>query len=127
MESRDGAPPDPLSGLEILGCLLGEALGRGASGTVYRARQLRLRRDVAVKLVPTDDAVPGTEQRFQREVEAVANLEHPHVVPVYDAGEHDGLLVLVMRLVDGDDLRTLVTREGPLETGRALEPVTTRR
>ena len=78
---------------------------------------------MAVKLVPVDDADSGTVERFRREVAAVANLDHPHVVPVHDAGEHEGLLVLVMRLVDGPDLRALVAREGRLDPGRAVRLV----
>lgn len=108
------APADALSGLEVLGCRLAEPLGRGASGTVYRARQLRLDRDVAVKLVPATDAAPGTASRFRREVRAIAALNHPNVVPLFDAGDEEGMLVLVMGLVRGEDLRTLVRRRGPI-------------
>lgn len=111
---------DALSGLEVLGCRLAEPLGRGASGTVYRARQLRLNRDVAVKLVPATDAVPGTASRFRREVRAIAALNHPNVVPLFDAGDEDGMLVLVMGLVQGEDLRALVRRRGRLDPEAAV-------
>lgn len=123
-ESADPAAlKDLLLGLVILGCRLDEPLGRGASGTVYRARQLRLDRDVAVKLVPIADALPGTESRFRREVRAIAALNHPNVVPLFDAGAEEGILVLVMGLIRGEDLRALVRRTGPLAPEVAVEVV----
>lgn len=111
---------DALWGLEVMGCRLAEPLGRGASGTVYRARQLRLNRDVAVKLVPATDAAPGTASRFRREARAIAALNHPNVVPLFDAGDEDGMLVLVMGLVQGEDLRALVRRQGPFAPEAAV-------
>ena len=104
-----------MAGMEVLGCRLISPIGSGAAGTVFRARQLRLERDVAVKLVPEGDAGVDTAERFRREVRAIAALDHPHVVPVHDAGESGGLLVLVMKLIDGVDLRTLVAERGPVE------------
>ena len=111
---------DGLLGMEVLGCRLLDQIGSGGSGTVFRARQLRLDRDVAVKLVPAADADVSTAERFRREVRAVASLDHPHVVPVHDAGEDQGLLVLVMKLVDGVDLRSLVAERGPVEPSAAV-------
>ena len=104
------------------GCRIEEMLGRGGMGVVYRACQLELRRDVAVKVIAperVDD--PGARRRFLREVHAAAAVEHPNVVPVHEAGVHDGSAYVVMRYVPGTDLRTLVRLEGRLEPGRAGE------
>jgi hypothetical protein len=108
------------SELVLGGCRLGAVIGRGGMGTVYRATQLALGREVAVKVVPAQGVEPGLVERFQREARTAAALEHPHLVPIYAAGEEDGLLYLVMRLVDGADLGALVAREGPLAAGRAV-------
>lgn len=107
-------------GLVVGGCQLGELLGQGGMGSVYRATQLALQREVAVKLVPAVDADPSLIARFGREVRTAAALEHPHSIPIFAAGEEDGLLYLVMRLVHGPDLGALLNREGPLEASRAL-------
>jgi streptogramin lyase/predicted Ser/Thr protein kinase len=94
--------------------------GRGGMGVVYEAQQLDLQRPVALKLIATplarDEAF---RERFVRESRAAAAIDHPNVIPVYSAGEDDGRLYLAMRFVDGEDLRSLVQREGPLEAARA--------
>jgi hypothetical protein len=118
--NRIGAGSRVGEGLQVGGCVLHEVLGRGGMGTVYRATQVALDREVAVKLVAETDASPSLVERFKREVRAAAALEHPCSVPVYAAGEEDGLLYLAMRLVDGCDLRTLIAREGPLAPERAV-------
>ena len=90
-------------------------------GVVYLAEQLRLKRRVALKLLAPELA--GNErfrERFLRESELAASLDHPNVVDVYDAGEADGLLYLAMRYVEGTDLGTLLAQEGRLEPGRAI-------
>ena len=89
-------------------------------GVVYRARQLDLDRDVAIKVI-TPELVDDerTRARFLSEARAAAAVEHPNVLPVYGAGVADGQAYLVMRYVHGDDLRTLVRREGPLSPERA--------
>jgi streptogramin lyase len=90
--------------------------GRGGMGVVYEALQLDLDRPVALKLIATplarDEAF---RERFVRESRAAAAIDHPNVIPVYSAGEDGGRLYLAMRFVDGEDLRSLVAREGPLE------------
>jgi ABC-type branched-subunit amino acid transport system substrate-binding protein/streptogramin lyase len=94
---------------------------RGGMGVVYRATDLRLDRPVALKLVAPELA--GDERfrsRFLKEPRLAAALDHPNVVPIYEAGEHDGRLFLAMRFVPGSNLKTLREREGVLEPGRAL-------
>ncbi len=84
-------------------------IGRGGMGVVWRARDERLGRDVALKVLHpwvADD--PDLRERFEREAAALARLEHPNVVRLYDVLEHDGQTVLVMELVDGASLDTLV-------------------
>jgi ABC-type branched-subunit amino acid transport system substrate-binding protein len=96
-------------------------LGRGGMGVVYRASDLSLERPVALKLIAPELA--DDEQfraRFLREPKLAASLDHPNVIPIYEAGEHDGQLYLAMRFVEGSDLRTLLEREGKLSPGRAL-------
>ena len=88
--------------------------------TVYRATQVALGREVAVKLVPALGVEESLVARFKREARVAGALEHPHTIPIYAAGEEEGLLYLVMRLVDGPDLGALVAREGPLEPARAV-------
>ncbi|HEV7494708.1 protein kinase domain-containing protein [Baekduia sp.] len=108
-------PGDVFAGYRVTG-----VAGRGGMGVVYEAQQLDLERPVALKLIATplarDEAF---RERFVRESRAAAAIDHPNVIPVYSAGEDDGRLFLAMRFVDGEDLRSLVQREGPLEPARA--------
>jgi streptogramin lyase len=84
-------------------------------GVVYRATQLRLKRQVALKLIASDLAAdPSFRERFEHESEIAAQLEHPHVIPLYEAGEEDGQLYITMRYVEGTDLRAMIEREGAL-------------
>jgi serine/threonine protein kinase len=88
---------------------LREQLGRGGMGVVWRARDERLGREVALKVLHpwvADD--PELRERFEREAAALARLEHPNVVRLYDVLEHDGQTVLVMELVEGDALDTII-------------------
>jgi len=95
-------------------------VGAGGIGVLYRARQLRLDRPVALKLVEPDVARdPMTRERLRREARTVAALDHPNVVPLYEAGEQDGNVYIVTRWVEGTELGTLIHIEGALEPGRA--------
>src|SRR5436190_21546180 len=107
-------------GTELAGYRIEALLGRGGMGVVYRAHDLALDRDIALKLLAphlADDV--SFRERFLRESRLAASLEHPNVVPIHDAGEIDGQLYIAMRLVEGTDLKQLL-REGPLEPARSL-------
>jgi serine/threonine protein kinase len=111
---------DSRIGTEFLGYRIEALLGRGGMSVVYRAEHLRLKRKVALKLLAPelgDDA--HFRERFLRESELAASLDHPHIVPIYDAGEVDGQLYIAMRYVAGGDLRNAL-KEGPLDPGRTL-------
>ena len=111
-------------GTEVAGCVIEGVAGRGGMGVVYRATQSGLGRTVALKVIAPEYAIdPGFVERFKRESRLAASIEHPHVIPVYEAGERDGLLYLLMRYVEGTDLLTLLAQEGPLEPGRAARLV----
>jgi predicted Ser/Thr protein kinase len=89
-------------------------------GVVYKATQVGLDRAVALKVITPEFAHDEEfRARFARESKLAASIEHPNVIPVYEAGEHDGTLFLAMRFVDGTDLKSLLTREGRLEPIRA--------
>ena len=112
---------DPRPGSEIAGFRLEQLLGRGGMGAVYRAEDVRLGRKVALKLlVPELAENERFRERFLRESQTAASLDHPHIVPIYAAGEADGQLYLAMRYVEGADLRQLIAREAPLEPERVL-------
>jgi ABC-type transport system substrate-binding protein/serine/threonine protein kinase len=94
-------------------------LGRGGMGVVYRARDPMLNREVAVKVLATVELTPDIEERFQREAQIVAQMDHPGIVPIYDVGRHDGSLFFVMPLVEGTNLRRLLY-DGSLRLGEVL-------
>lgn len=99
-------------------------IGRGGMGVVYAARQTGLDRAVALKVIAPellDD--PDVRERFLAEARAAASVDHANVIPVYDAGEADGIAFLAMRYVAGDDLRSLVRVRGPLEPAEAADIV----
>jgi ABC-type branched-subunit amino acid transport system substrate-binding protein/streptogramin lyase len=96
-------------------------IGRGGMGVVYRALDVSLDRPVALKVIAPELAQDERfRSRFLRESRLAASLDHPHVVPIHDAGERDGQLYLAMRYVEGGDLRTLLDHEGTLSPERAL-------
>ncbi len=97
-----------------------ESLGRGGMGAVFRARQVKLDRQVAIKvLLPPPGEVEGWSERFQREAQALARLVHPGIVSVHDFGQVEDLAWIVMELVDGADLRQML-EEGRLPQAEAL-------
>src|SRR5262245_50032679 len=108
-------------GTQIAGYRIESLLSRGGMGEVYLAEQDAPRRRVALKLLApelSDD--PGFRERFVRESEAAASIDHPNVIPIYQSGEADGALFMAMRYVEGTDLRTLLAKEGPLPPERAV-------
>jgi CHASE2 domain-containing sensor protein/predicted Ser/Thr protein kinase len=121
-EPREGAlrPTAIIAGYKIE-----EVIGRGGMGVVYRANQLSLERPVAVKLIAAERAEdPVFRERFKSESRIAASIEHANVIPVYDAGEDDGLLFIAMRFVHGCDLGDLLARVGALTPERATRLIT---
>src|SRR5689334_12458437 len=94
--------------------------GRGGMGIVYRAMHVPLKREVALKVIaPGAHADEEFRARFRNEFEAAASIQHPNVIPIYHAGEEDGLLYVTMRYVEGHDLARLIAAETRLEPVRA--------
>ncbi|HUB75811.1 MAG TPA: CHASE2 domain-containing protein, partial [Solirubrobacteraceae bacterium] len=103
-------PESVIAGYRLVGLA-----GRGGMGVVYEAIQLSLARPVALKLIdPAHADDPATRARFIRESRAAASLAHPHVIPVFEAGEDGGLLYITMRLVRGGSLHDLIAARAPL-------------
>lgn len=112
----------PETGMVVAGYLVEELIGRGGMGDVYRARDERLERNVALKiLAPRYAEDDDFRERLLKESRLAASLDHPNVVPVYDAGEVDGQLFLAMRYVEGTDLKAQLRRGGALDAERAVE------
>src|SRR5262245_11737021 len=98
-----------------------DSLGAGGMGEVYRARDTRLERDVAIKILPASVAGdPERLARFDREAKAVAALSHPNILALHDAGTEDGVAFAVMELLDGETLRDRLA-QGPLPVRRAID------
>jgi YVTN family beta-propeller protein len=116
--------PDLATGTIFAGYQIDGIAGEGGMGRVYRATEIALQRPVALKLIA--EAFSGDRkfrERFQRESMLAASIDHPNVIPVYEAGEVDGELYIAMRFVDGTDLLQAVTRDGPLDPQRACRIV----
>ncbi|MGW1884467.1 serine/threonine-protein kinase [Streptomyces sp. NPDC001970] len=104
-----------LIGAQIAGYRVEREIGRGGMAVVYRAKDLRLDRTVALKLLAPELARNDTfRRRFTHESRVAAAIDHPHIVPIFEAGETDGVLYIAMRYVSGLDLRALLDRDGPL-------------
>jgi eukaryotic-like serine/threonine-protein kinase len=126
----DGAPMNPVASVPRVvdnKYRIEQLLGRGGMGAVYRARDMRLDRLVALKVVRADLlGEPEARRRFRREAQIVARLQHPSIVSVFDYGTFtDGGAYLVMELVKGEDLRRVLQREGRLDPERAVAILTT--
>lgn len=125
--ARDGKLRDHLSRVLAPNYELGDEIGRGGMGIVYRARDRRLKRSVAVKLLPPDLAYRSDiRSRFLREAETAAQLNHPSIVPIYTVGEADNLVFFVMGLVNGDTVAQRLRTQGtmpPDEVRRVLREV----
>ena len=114
---RPGGPLTGLApGVSVAGYLLERLVGVGGMAAVYQARDERLGRVVALKLLAGDEAL---RTRFVREARAVAAVDHPHIIPVYAAGEADGVQYIAMRFVAGDTLQGVIRKSGPLSPRRA--------
>jgi len=117
----DGPPRGWLGpGDELDGFVIEAVAGRGGMGVVYRARQHEPDRLVALKIIAADFAGDAAfRARFRRESSIAAQIEHPNVIPVHAVGEADGVLYIVMRFVEGTDMRALIADEGRLDPRRA--------
>jgi tRNA A-37 threonylcarbamoyl transferase component Bud32 len=112
------------AGSQVAGYQIQELVGRGGMAVVYRASDMRLDRQVALKvLAPELTRDSAFRQRFIRESRSGASVDHPNVVPVFEAGEADGVLFIAMRYVAGGDVRALIASEGPLRPSRVVSIV----
>src|SRR5476649_578947 len=110
------SPGARLGAYEITG-----TLGSGGMGEVYRARDARLGRDVAIKVLPAALAAdPDALARFEREMKTLASLSHAHIVAIHDVGREGRIAYAVTELLDGETLAAIVER-GPVPVRRALE------
>src|SRR5213592_866190 len=114
---------DQRIGTELGGYRILEQVGRGGTSVVYRAEHVRLGRQAALKLLSPAIGEADFSGRFLREPQLAASLDHPSIVPIYDAGETDGLLYIAMACVEGTDLKTLLAEEGRLPLRRTLRIV----
>src|SRR6266571_4393986 len=95
-------------------------LGAGGMGEVYRARDPRLERDVAIKVLPANlSSDPSLRQRLEREAKAISKLSHPHICTLHDIGHQGGVDFLVMELVEGETLEHRLAN-GPLPPGQTM-------
>ena len=106
--------------------VLGEQLGSGGMGDVFRGEHRMLRRPVAIKLISAEQAgSPDALARFEREAQATAQLTHPNTVQLFDYGRsEDGTFYCVMELLDGETLEKIVERDGPMQVSRAVHVLT---
>ena len=118
------APGDVGAGSQIASYRLEEQIGWGGMAVVYRALDVRLDRWVALKILAPEIARDDLfRQRFISESRAAAAVDHPHIIPVFEAGEAGGILFIAMRYVGGGDVRTLFRRLGPLDAARVTSIV----
>lgn len=111
-------------GMVFAGYRIDEVVGRGGMGVIYRATESRPERVVALKVVAPELAADlGFRERFLRESQIAASIEHPHVVPVLRVGEENGMLFIAMRYIRGRDLGAIIASEGRLDLGRTARVV----
>jgi serine/threonine protein kinase len=116
----DPGSPVPGGPAQIASYQMVEEIGRGGMAVVYRARDVRLGRWVALKVLAEDLARDDAfRRRFIRESRAAATVDHPNIIPIFDAGEAAGVLFIAMRYVAGQDVHSLLNRAGPLPAARA--------
>ena len=116
----DSGSPLPATPGQVASYQMVEEIGRGGMAVVYRARDVRLGRWVALKVLGADLARDDAfRRRFIRESRAAAAVDHPNIIPIFDAGEAGGVLFIAMRYVGGQDVHHLLNRAGPLPPARA--------
>jgi tRNA A-37 threonylcarbamoyl transferase component Bud32 len=119
MAGVDPIKPLLAVGTEVAGYRVEAFISRGGMAVVYRAHDRRLGRRVALKLLaPELSQDERFQQRFLRESRLAASLDHPNIIPIYEAGESRGLLYIVMRYVEGSDLQAVLDQDGPLPLPR---------
>ena len=120
---RDGSPLVQVEQVLAGRYVLKSVIGSGNMGTVYRATQLPMGRDVAVKLMHTDLVRnPDLVERFEREAQAAATVDHPNAITVFDSGRtSDGQVYISMELLEGESLSAMIDRETQIPPERALE------
>jgi DNA-binding beta-propeller fold protein YncE/tRNA A-37 threonylcarbamoyl transferase component Bud32 len=124
-EAQAPAPGEPRIGDVLAGYRLDEVIGRGGMAIVYRAYDERLGRNVALKvLTPRLAPDEAFRRRFVREYRIAASVDHPNIIPIFEAGDAGGLLFIAMRFVQGGDVQTLLAEQGPLPPDRASRIVT---
>lgn len=107
----ENQPTDDITGKKLGQYEIMEEIGRGGMATVYRGRQQSMNRVVAVKVLPRNLLHdPGFYERFEREVDVIAHLEHPHILPIYDYGQEDGIPYIIMRYLAGGSLEQRIRR-----------------
>ncbi len=121
-EDNTAIPGGFAPGSQLAGYRLDRQLGQGGMAVVFRARDERLGRQVALKILsPALAADQAFRQRFIGESRAAAAVDDPHIIPVFEAGEAGGVLFIAMRYVPDGDVRTLLDRLGPLPPPRAMD------
>jgi serine/threonine protein kinase len=121
MEESSGSARSTRIGTQIGGYRIESVIGRGGMSVIYLAEQVRLGRKVALKLLAPELAADDRyRERFAAESRLASSINHPNIIPLYDAGEDQGYLYIAMRYIDGPSLRQLMQRNGPLGLGRAI-------
>jgi len=119
MATADPTQPLLAVGTDVADYRVEGFISRGGMAVVYRAHDRRVGRRVALKLLaPELSQNEQFQQRFLEESRIAASLDHPNIIPIYESGDAGGLLYIAMRFVQGDDLKTVLDRDGPLKLPR---------